>query len=97
MAQKVIVTQVGARHRYLIPRILEKNNLLYRFYTDSNRYSFLGRIASLLRKLGVRLSFIDRLCKRNPNIERKRLYSSDSITYSRAWYNLLKKSAFDRV
>lgn len=97
MAQKIIVTQVGARHRYIIPRILEKNNLLCRLYTDSTRYSFLGRIASLLRKLGVNINSIDRLYKRNPNIDRRRLYSSDSITYRRAWYKFLNKSAFDKV
>lgn len=97
MAKKIIVTQVGARHRYLIPRILEKNNLLYRFYTDSTRYSFLGRIAGLLRKLGLRRRSIDRLWKRNPDIQNKRLYSSDGITYRKAWYKLLKKPAFDNV
>lgn len=47
---RVIVSQRGARHRYAVPRILERHNALERFYTDSHAGSPLGRIATILSK-----------------------------------------------
>ena len=97
MAKKIIVTQVGARHRYIIPLILEDNDKLYRLYTDSTRYSFIGKIANILMKLGFQSPSLNRLCKRAPKISRKRLYSSDALFYKKLWYKFLKRSPFDQM
>ena len=93
--KKIIVTQIGARHRYLIPNILEKNNLLYRLYTDSTRYSVLGMIAFCVQKLGIKVPVIDRLCNRRPEISLSKLYSSDRLFFKTLWYKLLRKSDLD--
>ena len=50
MANKIIVCQTGARHRYLIPQVLEQSGMLYRLYTDTTAYSSLGKFASFLNK-----------------------------------------------
>lgn len=97
MVNKIIVTQVGSRHRYLVPRLLEKNKKLYRLYTDSTKYSMLGKIASLLKRLGINWSTINRLCKRTPDIALDRIYSSDSIVLKRFLYRLFRKSEFDKM
>ena len=95
MAEKIIVTQVGARHRYLIPNLLEENHILCRLYTDSNRFSILGQIASFLDKLGVRTATLTRLLKREPKISKTRLYSTDSLFFKKIKYKLLRKSEYD--
>lgn len=97
MAKRIIVTQVGSRHRYLIPQILEDNDKLYRFYTDSTRYSFIGRISNILKNVGFKTPSLIRLCKRNPNISMNRLYSSDSLFYKKLWYKFLKRSSYDQM
>lgn len=97
MAKKIIVTQIGSRHRYLIPSILEKNHILCRLYTDSTRYSFLGRVAYFFRKLGLKSVSMNRLVKRVPPISRSRLYSSDCIFYKSLKYKVLRKSVLDRM
>ena len=97
MANRIIVTQVGSRHRYLIPQILEDNDKLYRFYTDSTRYSFIGKIAFMLKNIGFKTPSLIRLCKRNPNISRDRLYSSDSLFYKKLWYKFLRRSSYDQM
>lgn len=79
MAQRIIVSQIGARHRYVIPRVLEKSGLLYRFYTDSSTFSVLGRIASFLKKLKVNSKGLSRLCGRRIPVSKERVYSSDAL------------------
>ena len=79
MAQRIIVSQIGARHRYVIPRVLEKSGLLYRLYTDSSTYSVLGRIASQLKRLNVRSKGLSRLCGRRIDVSKDRVYSSDAL------------------
>lgn len=97
MAKKIIVTQIGARHRYLIPNVLENNHILCRFYTDSSRFSFLGQIAWLLIKLGLKSSSLLRLIKREPKIAQSRLYSSDSLVYKKILYKVMRKSAYETM
>ncbi|WP_281298246.1 glycosyltransferase family 4 protein [Flavobacterium limnophilum] len=79
MKKQIIVSQVGARHRYLIPQLLFKNNILNMLYTDSTRFSFLGRIAYFLKSIGIKNSRLIRLANRNPVIPIKYLYSTDWI------------------
>lgn len=95
MSKKIIVTQIGARHRYIIPEILEKNQILCRLYTDTTRYSILGKFALIINKLGFKSNYIQRLIKRNPNISRKRLYSTDSLFRKKLWYKFSRKSTYD--
>lgn len=75
MANKIILCQTGARHRYLIPKVLEDDGLLYRLYTDSTAYSLLGRIASFINKSWKCPLVIQRLSKRIPPIAKEKLYS----------------------
>ena len=97
MANRIIVTQVGSRHRYLIPQILEEKGKLYRLYTDSTRYSLIGKIANVFKNFGFKAPSLIRLCKRNPNISRNFLYSSDSLFYKKLWYSFLRRSSFDKM
>ena len=97
MAKKIIVTQVGSRHRYLIPQILENTGILYRLYTDSTRFSFIGKLSSILKVLGFKSSPLTRLYKREPDISRKRLYSSDSLFYKKQLYKILRRSLYDQM
>ena len=79
MANKIIVSQIGARHRYVIPRALEKSGLLYRFYTDSSTFSVLGRIASLMKKLNFNSNGLSRLCGRQIAVSKDKVFSSDAL------------------
>lgn len=74
---KVSVSQYGSRRRYYIPELLERNNILGTLYTDSYNRSLLGRVGSLLTQLGLNLSKINRLSRRNPHIPTKKIKSSD--------------------
>ncbi len=40
MAKNIIVSQIGARHRYTIPKTFYENNILKALFTDSYRYTF---------------------------------------------------------
>lgn len=97
MAQKVIITQIGSRHRYLIPQILEDNDILYRLYTDSTTYSPIGRIANMLRTIGFKSPSVTRLCKRKPHISKERLYSTDSLFCKQLLYKILRKSSYNQM
>lgn len=62
---RVVVAQIGARHHYAIPRILEAAGILEAFYTDSNSAVGVGRV---LRSIPIarRLSAVKRLIERFP-------------------------------
>ena len=49
---KIIVSKIGARHRYMIPNILHKNRMLKSLFTDSYRYTILGKTSHIFLKLG---------------------------------------------
>lgn len=76
---KIIVCQVGARHRYLIPKLMYKAGMLSCLYTDSCKYSLLGKIASVLQQLGFVNGNIGRLANRNPEIPRSLVKTSDAL------------------
>lgn len=77
---KVLVCQHGSRHRYAVPALLEDAGLLAALYTDSCRYSPLGRMASSLCALGVRPRGVAALAARVPkNIGRKKIFFSDAV------------------
>ena len=79
MAKRIIVSQIGARHRYVIPRVLDESGLLYRLYTDSSACSVLGRFASLLKKLHINSKGLSRLLSRRIDVSKDRIYSSDAL------------------
>lgn len=83
MAKSIIVTQIGARHRYLIPRILHKHGLLYYLFTDSCRYSLLGKLSETLSTFGITTQLTRRLVKRDPQIPKSLIKSSDYLTLKR--------------
>lgn len=86
MVNKIIVCQIGTRHRYLIPQILNKNNMLYRLYTDTTVYSFIGRILKWLSKF----SMFSKMNKRIPNLPVDKIYSSDAFMLKQVAYSLSK-------
>ncbi len=65
---KILVSQQGARHRYLIPILLHKNKLLGKLYTDSTKNSPIGILATIISKITKRYSQLNRLSKRNPQL-----------------------------
>ncbi|MCF2447050.1 glycosyltransferase family 4 protein [Dyadobacter sp. CY345] len=74
---KIIVSQLNARHRYIIPIILDKNDLLERLYTNTCKYSFLGTLSSLFIRMGIKIPILFRLSNRDPKIDKSKVYSSD--------------------
>lgn len=97
MAKSIIVSQIGARHRYLIPQLLDNHKILYRLYTDSNVNSFLGKVAQCLLYLGVSSRMMSRLVNRKPSISSKKIFSSDRILYQSILYRLCHKSKYDQM
>lgn len=89
---KVIVTQYGARRRYLVPQILSENNLLQYLYTDSYKKSVLGKIVFWLSKIGVRNTSLDRLRKRDPQLPKKRIRTNDCLQLKLFFYKMVKAS-----
>lgn len=88
---KVIVSQYGARRRYLIPQILDAHGVLYKLYTDSNAYSTLGRFAKLLSRVLGNKPQLTRLIKRNPQISDAKIFSNDSLQIKILAKKLLKR------
>lgn len=83
MTNKIIVCQTGSRHRYLIPQVLERNNMLYRLYTDSTAKSMIGKCARILSKIGIDIPIIQRLRRRIPHIPDNILYTTDSLFWKK--------------
>lgn len=83
---KVIVCQRGARRRYIVPRVLDELGMLEYLYTDSSKYSFLGRTATIITKVGINSGSIKSLVSRYPqNIEKAKIRSSDKLFFLSAF------------
>ena len=89
---KVIVSQYGARRRYLIPQILLSEGILSYLYTDSYKDSLLGKIALLLSKFKFQNTALFRLLKRNPNIPRDKIKANDFLQLKLLFLKLIKSS-----
>lgn len=78
MTIKVLLMQIGARHRYSIARILNERNLLAFFITDFNSISFMGKIHHFFQKssLSNHSSKSGRMSRKIPVSDRK-IISSD--------------------
>lgn len=77
--KKVLVCQSGARHRYLIPRIMYDAGMLSCLYTGACLYSPLGRIANIIRHMGCRNQNINRFANRNPMLPKQYVKSTDGL------------------
>lgn len=88
---KIIVSQYGARRRYLIPQILDNRGVLYKLYTDSNADSALGRFAKLLSRVFGKKPQLTRLTKRNTQISDAKIFSNDSLQIKILAKKLLKR------
>ena len=93
MANKIIVCQTGARHRYLIPQVLEQSGMLYRLYTDTTAYSSLGKFASFLNKYFRAPNSVKRLTRRIPNIPLNKLFTTDRLFVKKLIKGLFKKDS----
>ena len=80
MVKHIIISQIGARHRYLIPQILYKHDLLYSLFTDSCKYSNLGKIVLFLKKIGIKNKKLSKLIERDPKIPSELITSSDYLS-----------------
>lgn len=97
MVKKIIVSQTGSRHRYLIPKLLENNDLLSRLYTDMTVDSICGKIALFLYKyVGCQIPVISRLSKRLPQISKEKLYSTDILFLKEKGFSILKKDSLSK-
>lgn len=93
MAKSIIVIQTGARHRYLIPKVLEDGGMLYRLYTDSTAYSTLGKLASFISKWIMHQAVIRRFAKRIPPVPIKKLYTTDILFLKELFIYLFQKDS----
>ena len=95
MANKIILCQTGARHRYLIPQVLEQSEMLYRLYTDTTAYSSLGKFASFLNKYFRAPNSVKRLTLRIPNIPLNKLFTTDRLFVKKLIKGLFKKDSYE--
>ena len=87
---KIIVSQIGSRRRYMVPQILQSNNLLECLYTDSYCNSLLGRLLRLLDKMGISNAEIKRLMRRNPSLPKNKIYANDYLQFKLLFHRLVK-------
>ncbi|MDW3056445.1 glycosyltransferase family 4 protein [Vibrio sp. 1978] len=88
---RIIVCQHGARHRYLVPRILDHEGMLAKFYTDSSNFSPLGKLAKLLgnRAPNAFKRLSNRIVK---NVSQHKINSSDANTILELMQRLLNRN-----
>lgn len=83
--KNILLTQLGARHRYEIAKMLNKHHLLHAFYTDSSSISVLGKLSSLLKNFHPSIEKLaNRKLDQIPSIKVK---STDKLFFS----NLFEK------
>ena len=89
MANRIILCQTGARHRYLIPKVLEDGGMLYRLYTDSTAYSAIGKLALFISERTKCPPIVSRFAKRNPPVPKEKLYTTDVLFFKEKFLSLL--------
>ncbi len=94
---KVLITQRGARHRYMIPRILNDAGILECLYTDSHNKSFIGRVGNVLSKFGVRSPQLTRLMKREIPLPPSKVKSSDLLFWKQLSGRFRHSSIVDSI
>lgn len=94
---KVLIAQRGARHRYLIPKILNDAGILECLYTDSHNRSLIGRIGCVLSKMGVELPQLSRLMKRDIPLPPDKVRSSDLLFWRQLSGKFTHSSVADAI
>ena len=80
---QVVVAQIGARHHYAIPRMLDKNGHLKAFYTDANAVKGLGKWLTKVPVLGSR-GPLKNLAQRTMNgVPRGKIRHTDALLWRR--------------
>lgn len=92
---KTIVVQLGARHRYAVPRLLHQAGCLEALYTDSNRMRGMGRalqvIPDSLLPAGAR-----RLTQREiAGVPESKVRSTDVLMIAESYSKALGRSVLD--
>ena len=89
------MAQLGARHHYAIPRILENHGALEALYTDSCAEHGLGRTCALLCPTRLREGRIAALLQRRiQGVSPERIRSTDRVLLSLADSRLRRRNAF---
>lgn len=70
--------------------------MLERFYTDSTKQSFIGKIANILKTLGLNYKLTNRLSKRDPQIPHHLLYTTDILTIKKFILRFKRKDNLKR-
>ena len=89
--RKIIVSQVGSRHRYIIPKLLDDLGMLSALYTDSTCYSFAGRLSAIALKLGFSSLGLKRLAARKPLLAKKKIYTTDLLFFKLLFVKFFSK------
>lgn len=97
MANRIIVSQIGSRHRYLVPQILYDAGILHKLYTDSNSYSLLGKLSKLFINIGFKVNLLQRLSNRNPKIPKNKVFSSDIISLKKIFNFTYQNNGVNRL
>lgn len=78
--RKIILTQIGARHRYEIAKMLYNNELLHALYTDSSNFSLLGRLSSILKHLHPAIQKLSN--RKIDQLPSDKVMSTDTLFYN---------------
>ena len=92
--KKVIVSQYGARRRYLVPKVFYNANVLSCLYTDSCNHSLLGKVAKFCVNRTFSFSPLSKLARRDTGIPRCYVRSSDFLQLKLLILRFLKTSTF---
>ena len=85
---QVMVAQIGARHHYAIPRMLEKSGQLKAFHTDANAVKGLGRLLAALPILKSRGSLKNLAQRRPQGVPLSKIRHTDALLKRRIMGNL---------
>lgn len=93
--KKIIVSQIGSRHRYMIPQIFESKGMLACLYTDSYNNSLIGLIFKLLSKLKISNKESKRLLNRKPGFSDKLIYANDFLQIKLLYHRIIKSPSIE--
>ncbi|MGB1937545.1 MAG: glycosyltransferase family 4 protein [Akkermansiaceae bacterium] len=80
---RVVVAQIGARHHYAVPRMLEKSGHLTAFYTDANAVRGLGRLLTSIPLLRSRGAFNKLSQRKLDGVAPGKIWHTDALLWRR--------------
>jgi glycosyltransferase involved in cell wall biosynthesis len=83
LAPQVMVAQIGARHHYAIPRMLEESGHLSAFHTDANAVKGLGKWLSKMPVIGSRGAFKNLGQRTLTGVPRSKVRHTDALLWRR--------------